>query len=290
MQIGGTNNAAVAGINLTSAELGQIVTTATGTITIGDSNQTGDITLATATLATTAGASSVVVQSSTGAGQVILDDNSGAATALNANTGSVSIAAGTGGLVEAATNTTGTADIDGSASSVSLTSAGAIGSSSKALQLQSTSLTTNTSVNSSNQYLTALSPVTVSSFNAGAGAINLQGGVFTFAQQDLDRRCERHGRFRSHFPRSTRRSPSPAQTDNGAIDLGNGAVHPSLLFVDQCRQAQLRHRGPGSLAFGANSGNQISVGSGDTLTIAADLRGCGRTKRQAANRQQRDRD
>jgi hypothetical protein len=36
MQIGGTNNAAVAGINLTSAELGRIVTASTGTMTFGD--------------------------------------------------------------------------------------------------------------------------------------------------------------------------------------------------------------------------------------------------------------
>ena len=56
MQIGGTNNAAVAGINLTTAELAQIYTTSTGTVTIGDSLQTGNITFSTATPATTAGA------------------------------------------------------------------------------------------------------------------------------------------------------------------------------------------------------------------------------------------
>src|SRR5262249_41041666 len=44
MQIGGSNNAAVTGINLTSAELATIVTASSGAITIGDSSQTGDIT------------------------------------------------------------------------------------------------------------------------------------------------------------------------------------------------------------------------------------------------------
>ena len=54
MSIGGTNNA-VTGINLTDAELAQIYTTASGTVTFGDSSQTGNITFTTATPATTAG-------------------------------------------------------------------------------------------------------------------------------------------------------------------------------------------------------------------------------------------
>ena len=54
MSLGGTNNA-VAGINLTDAELAQIQTTATGTVTIGDSSQTGNITFTTATPATDCG-------------------------------------------------------------------------------------------------------------------------------------------------------------------------------------------------------------------------------------------
>ena len=72
MSLGGTNSA-VAGINLTDAELAQIQTTATGTVTVGDS-QTGNITFTTATVATTAGASTLVVQATGGAGQIIPDD------------------------------------------------------------------------------------------------------------------------------------------------------------------------------------------------------------------------
>ena len=40
MSLGGTNSAVV-GVNLTDAELARIQTTATGTITVGDSSQTG---------------------------------------------------------------------------------------------------------------------------------------------------------------------------------------------------------------------------------------------------------
>ena len=77
MSLGGSNNAAVTGINLTSAEMAAIGTTAIGTVTFGDSNQTGNIIIATATLATTAGAGTLVVQSPSGGGQIILDDGGG---------------------------------------------------------------------------------------------------------------------------------------------------------------------------------------------------------------------
>ena len=281
MEIGGSNNAAVAGINLTSAELARIFTTSSGTITIGDTNQTGNITLATATLATTAGASTVVVQSSTGAGQVILDDNSGAATALNANTGSVSIAAGTGGLVEAATNTTGTADIDGSASSVSLTSAGAIGSSSKALQLQSTSLTTNTSVNSSNQYLTALSPVTVSSFNAGAGAINLQGGVFTLAGASTINALTVDSGATFQINTTLTLAGADRQRRHRL-----GQRHFLRYSDHQCRERQLGRHWQPHLRRQQRQPNQRRQRR--YVDHRRRLHG-GRTKRQAANRRRRDR-
>ena len=97
MSIGGNNNA-VNGISLTAAELAEIYTTASGTVTFGDSSQTGNITFATATPATTAGAATVVVQSTTGPGQIILDDT-GSGTGLNGNGGTVTLTPGTGGVV-----------------------------------------------------------------------------------------------------------------------------------------------------------------------------------------------
>ncbi len=178
MSIGGSNNSAVAGINLTSAELAQIVTSSSGTVTIGDSSQTGNITFSGATSATTVGAATDVVQFPGGSGQIILDNSNG--TALNGNGGTISVTAGTGGIVEAGTNTPGTADI-GNASAVSLTAAGAIGTNSQAVQLGSTNLTTNTSANNSNQSLDALSPVTITSLNAGTGTIYLTGGTFNLS-------------------------------------------------------------------------------------------------------------
>jgi len=103
MEIGGTNNSAAAGINLTSAELARIVTSSGGTITFGDTNQTGNITFAGATTATTAGAFTNVIQSTSGAGQIVFDNSSG--TALNGNGGTVTLTPGTGELSATLTTT-----------------------------------------------------------------------------------------------------------------------------------------------------------------------------------------
>jgi sugar lactone lactonase YvrE len=97
MSIGG-GNGDVAGINLTDAELACIQTLPTGTITIGDSTQTGNVTFTTATPATTAGASTVVIQATGGTGQIILNDGGGSGTALNGNGGTVTLTPGTGGI------------------------------------------------------------------------------------------------------------------------------------------------------------------------------------------------
>ncbi len=60
MSIGDTTDT-VDGINLTNAELAQIATTSSGTLTIGDVNQTGNITINTATPVTTPGATLNVI-------------------------------------------------------------------------------------------------------------------------------------------------------------------------------------------------------------------------------------
>jgi autotransporter-associated beta strand protein len=176
MSIGGSNNAAVNGINLTDAELARLLPGGGGSLTLGDANQTGAITLHTATPATNAGASTAVVQSTTGAGQIILDNGGGAGPALNGNGGSVSLTAGAGGIAEAAANAAGTADI-GNAGAVTLTSAGPLGTASQPLQLSAVAnLATNTAANNSNQFLAALTP-TPASLNAGSGTITLEGGT-----------------------------------------------------------------------------------------------------------------
>src|SRR5262249_28632465 len=96
----GDTSSPVAGINLGSAELADIHTTATGTLTFGDDSQTGDITFRTARPAATAGAAIVVKQAPAGPGKVVLDD-AGAGSALDANGRSVRLAAGSGGVVAA---------------------------------------------------------------------------------------------------------------------------------------------------------------------------------------------
>jgi hypothetical protein len=132
MSIGGTNTA-VAGINLTDAELAQIQTSASGTVTFGDSSQTGNITLATATPATTPGASTVVVQAVGGPGQIILDDAAGTGTALNGNGGDISLTAGTGGIAAASANNSA-AEIATTGATVTMNTAGPIGTAGNRIQ------------------------------------------------------------------------------------------------------------------------------------------------------------
>jgi sugar lactone lactonase YvrE len=164
MSLGGTNKAAVAGINLASTELVRVFTASTGTVTFGDSNQTGNITISMGTPAATAGAATMVLQSSSGSGQVILDDGSSSYITLNGNGGSVSLTAGTGGIVEQSTNTAGTADIANTAS-VTLTSSGAIGTGGQPLHLAATHLTVDTSAKSST--VSIASPSTGTAINLG---------------------------------------------------------------------------------------------------------------------------
>ena len=95
MSIGG-GTAPANTLSLTNAELARIFTTASGTVTVGDSSQTGAITFHTATVATTPGASTMVVQSTTGPGGILLDDSNG--TALDGNGGTVRLSPGTAGI------------------------------------------------------------------------------------------------------------------------------------------------------------------------------------------------
>jgi sugar lactone lactonase YvrE len=96
----GDTSSPVNGINLTSAELANIQTTATGTLTFGDDSQTGDITFRTARPASASGTAIVIKQAPDGPGRVVLDD-SGAGSALDANGRSVQLTAGAGGIVAA---------------------------------------------------------------------------------------------------------------------------------------------------------------------------------------------
>ena len=174
MSLGG--GTAVTGINLSDAELARITTAANGRIAFGDSAQTGDILLVTATPATTAGAATVVVQSTGGAGQIVLNDG-GTGSALNGNGGAVSLTAGTGGI-QAATAPNVLAEI-ANATAVTLNSGGGIGTT-QSLQLGATSLTTNSSAAGGSQSFSALSPVTLTSLDAGSGTIQFGAGTFQY--------------------------------------------------------------------------------------------------------------
>ena len=174
MAMGGTNSLSVAGINLTSAELAQIFTTAGGTITIGEGQQTGNITFSTATPATTAGAALNVIQSTSGAGQIILDDGSGTATALNGNGAEILIEAGTGGIVALAASNS-TAEIATTGATVTLQTSGPIGTSTNRIQFADDANTAqqivsigSTSTQPSSVYLDGLGSLTLASILGGA--------------------------------------------------------------------------------------------------------------------------
>ena len=81
-------------IDLTNAELATINTASTGTLTIGDTSQTGNITFETATPVTTSGAGLKIVEATNSAAAVVLGAYG---TGLSSN-GPVSVAAGTSGL------------------------------------------------------------------------------------------------------------------------------------------------------------------------------------------------
>ena len=117
----GTNSGT--GLAISNAELAQIFTTASGAITFGDPSQTGTITFAAATPATTPGESVIAVQS--GSGSIVLNDASG--TALAAGAGNVSLTAGSGGIVATGSDTTATAIA--TTGQVTLNTKGGVGSS-----------------------------------------------------------------------------------------------------------------------------------------------------------------
>ena len=133
MSLGGPNNAAVAGINLTNAELAAMTTLSTGGVDFGDEDQTGNIYVNMATLATTPGSATTIGQSSTGSGQIVLNDGNGTFSALNGNGGSIELFAGTGGIVAASANNN-TAEIVTTGPSVFIVTTGPVGTLSNRIQ------------------------------------------------------------------------------------------------------------------------------------------------------------
>ncbi len=169
MSLGGTNSA-VTGINFTDAELARLITVGNGTITFGDTAQTGDITFTTATTASTAGASTTVIQSTAGAGKIVLDDGANTGTALNGNGGVISLTAGTGGITATAANNT-SAEISTTGATVTMNTTGPIGTSSNRIQFADNTTTTQQNVvigsinQSSSVYLDGLGSLTLGSIS-----------------------------------------------------------------------------------------------------------------------------
>ena len=158
------------GLSLSDAELARIFTVATGTITIGDPSQTGNITFAGATPATTPGASVLVIQSPTGGGAIMLDGS--LQTALAAGTGNVQLSAGTGGvLAEGAASSLATTG------QVSLNTTGGIGTGSQRILFDAAATPASVAIGST-------SAPSVGAYLGGLGSLTL-GGVST-ANSPLD--------------------------------------------------------------------------------------------------------
>ena len=171
MNLGGANDA-VAGVNLTDAELAQLFTIASGTITFGDNSQTGNITFTTAVPATTAGASTVVVQSASGPGEIVLDDGGGAGTALDGNGGTISLTAGSGGIATPNANNFA-AELGTTGAVVTINTNGPVGTASSRIQFADNPNTAeqNLQIGSTNQpgsvFLDGLGSLTLGSIQGG---------------------------------------------------------------------------------------------------------------------------
>ena len=266
MSLGGTNNA-VNGIDLTDAELAQIETTSSGTVTFGDSSQTGNITCTTATLATTAGAAAAIVQSTSGGGQIILDDGAGTAIALNGNGGPLRLAAGAGGIVAAAANTAGPADLGG-ATTTSLVSGGPLGTSSQPLQLGATNLDSNTAANNSRQFLKGTAAVTIDAagLNAGRGTVELDGGTFTPGTSSTI-----NSSTQLDVNGATLALGTTSQTVN-TLTLASGSITGSGGVLTSTNTIQTESGAAGAILAGSNGLTQTTGGT-TTLSAADTFRG-----------------
>jgi hypothetical protein len=119
------------GVNLTNAALARIQ--APGSITFGDTNQQGTITVAGVTPGTLTSAVIQAIQASSGKGsKIVLDDQGGTAVALSAGRSQVALSAGTGGIV-AASVSNATAEI-ATAGAVVFSTPGPIGSATSRIQ------------------------------------------------------------------------------------------------------------------------------------------------------------
>ena len=186
-------SAAGTGLAISNAELAQIFTTASGTITLasgaitfGDPSQTGTITFAAATPATTPGTSVVAVQSPTGPGTIVLDDAIG--TALAAGIGNVSLTAGSGGIVTTGSDTT--ADI-ATTGQVTLNTPGGVGSSAHRVVFAATQtpagvVVGDTSAPRSGVYLSGLGALTLDDIGTTNAPLDVTAAAtLTVARQAL---------------------------------------------------------------------------------------------------------
>ena len=257
LSLGGTDSA-VAGINLTDAELSQISTAAGGSVTFGSSSQTGNITLTTATPATTVGAAIVVLQSTAGVGRILLDD-AGTGTALVGGNSPISLTAGTQGI--AANATSGTwAEISTTGPAVTISTTGPVGTGSGRVEFAA-------DADTGQQVVGISTPGTGGVYLGGLGALTL--GAIATGNGPLDVVASGPGTLTTTAAIATSGgrvtlSSRDALTMNGSLVSGAGTV---ALLVNQ--------DGSGADSLLMNAGSSISTTNATSSAVSISVGGTG---------------
>jgi filamentous hemagglutinin family protein len=157
---------------ISDAELAQI--TGAATIRFGESlTQSGAITVRTADFsALPTAAANIEVNSNSGAGSVSLDDD-GAGTALASGSGNITVRGGTAGIL--ATQLTGVQAEISTSGTVTLTSAGAVGSGTNRIQFLAAQDDVNVTQAPGGVYFNGLGVLTLNAIATNGGLVNVNG-------------------------------------------------------------------------------------------------------------------
>jgi hypothetical protein len=186
ISLGGTDNA-VAGINLTDAELARITPGPQGGLTVGDYLQTGDITFTTVGPSAAGGRGIAAIQNQAGAGRIVLDEDAGGTPGpalARSGAAAISLAAGPGGFATANPSAT-TAELS-TLGAVSLDTFGPVGSAAARLRFDATSapawvIIGATRSNPVGAYLVGQGGLTLAGVTAHAAPVDVTAGSLTVA-------------------------------------------------------------------------------------------------------------
>ncbi|MFH1980223.1 MAG: autotransporter-associated beta strand repeat-containing protein, partial [Pseudomonadota bacterium] len=263
MAIGGTG----AQYSVSDSELVRL--TNYDVLTIGQSStQSGNITIETVSAPVTDG--NIIVNADNGSGGIILNDGGSATALATGGAGTITLAAGTGGI-GAASATNSNAELS-SAGTISMTSAGDIGSSTHRIQFVDgqTGVSATASTAGNDIYVNGLGALTLGAVSTNGGTLDISGagaigqsGVFSGTGSNLT------------MNGSGNLTLSQANTFTGTTTISAGTV--TLGAADTLAATSSVAVNGGSLAIGGNSESVAAVsltggsitGSGGTLTSAS---------------------